>query len=114
VVVLDPGLMGLLVVSLGQKVVGTLLINSSLTREVLNIPNGRRTVLGDATAIALRRGLGSATAPIVNTAILGAFARACPEVTIDSIVESIKVSVPAKREQNVAAAQDAYKQLEGL
>lgn len=114
VVVLDPALMGMMDVTEGQKEDGTLLINTSHTREELNIPNGRRTVLVDATAIALRRGLGSATAPIVNTAILGAFARACPEVGIDSILESIKDSVPAKREQNLAAAQDAYKQLEGL
>ncbi len=114
VVVLDPALMGMIDVTEGQKEGGTLLINTSHSPEELKLPNGRRTVLVDATAIALRRGLGSATAPIVNTAILGAFARACPEVGIDSILESIKGSVPAKREQNVAAAQDAYKQLEGL
>ncbi|MBI0584068.1 MAG: 2-oxoacid:acceptor oxidoreductase family protein [Methanomassiliicoccus sp.] len=114
VVVLDHGLMKLVDVQQGQKEGGALVVNTSMSREELDLPSDRRTLLIDATAIALRRGLGSATSPIVNTAILGAFARASDIVSIDSIIESIKESVPAKREQNVAAAQDAYKALEGM
>jgi len=114
VVVLDHGLMKLVNVLEGQKDGGSLVVNTSMPLDELGLPAGRRTLLIDATSIALRRGLGSATAPIVNTAILGAFARACDVVSIDSILDSIKESVPAKRDQNVAAAQDAYRALEGM
>ncbi len=114
VVVLDPALMSMIDVTEGQKEDGTLVINTSHSAKELNLPPERRTVLVDATAIALRHGLGSATAPIVNTAILGAFARACQDVSIGALAESIKEAVPAKREQNVAAAQDAYRLLEGI
>jgi pyruvate ferredoxin oxidoreductase gamma subunit/2-oxoisovalerate ferredoxin oxidoreductase gamma subunit len=69
-----------------------------------------RLVLVDATSIALKRGLGSPTSPIVNIAILGAFARACTKVSIEAILESIRESVPSKRDENVAAAQDAYQE----
>ncbi len=114
VVVLDHGLMKMVNVLEGQKEGGSLVVNTSMSMDELGLPADRRTLLIDATTIALRRGLGSATAPIVNTAILGAFARASDVVSIDSILESIKESVPAKREQNVAAAQDAYRALEGM
>lgn len=114
VVVLDHGLMKMVNVFEGQKNGGSVVVNTSLSMEELGLPAERRTLLIDATTIALRRGLGSATAPIVNTAILGAFARACDIVSIDSILESIKESAPAKRDQNVAAAQDAYRALEGM
>ena len=43
----------------------------------------------DATAIAVKHGLGSREAPIVNTAILGAFAKTTGIVKIESLVESI-------------------------
>ena len=114
VVALDHGLMKMVNVLEGQKEGGSLVVNTSMSMDELGLPADRRTLLIDATTIALRRGLGSATAPIVNTAILGAFARACDVVSIDSILESIKESVPAKRDQNVAAAQDAYRALEGM
>lgn len=114
VVVLDHGLMKMVDVLEGQKEGGSLVVNTSMSMEELGLPTDRRTLLVDATTIALRRGLGTATAPIVNTAILGAFARACDVVSIDSILESIRESAPAKRDQNVAAAQDAYRALEGM
>ncbi len=114
VVVLDHALMRLVNVLEGHKEGGSLVVNTSLPLKELSLPEGLRTVLIDATTIALRRGLGSATAPIVNTAILGAFAKACDIVSIDSILESIKESAPAKKEQNVAAAQDAYRAVGGM
>lgn len=112
VVVLDQGLIKLVDVMQGHKKDGAVVVNTTKTLSQIGLPTDRRLLLVDATSIALNRGLGSATAPIVNTAILGAFARVCTKVSIDSILESIKESVPAKREQNVAAAQDAYQQWE--
>jgi 2-oxoacid:acceptor oxidoreductase gamma subunit (pyruvate/2-ketoisovalerate family) len=114
VVVLDQGLIKLVDVLQGHKPGGSVVVNTSKSMTQVGLPTDRRLVLVDATTIALNRGLGSGTAPIVNTAMLGAFARACPVVSIDSIVECIRASVPAKHEQNVAAALDAYQQWEWM
>jgi Pyruvate/2-oxoacid:ferredoxin oxidoreductase gamma subunit len=62
----------------------------------------------DATTIAVKHGLGSKESPIVNTAILGAFAKATGIVKIDSLVESIMDSAPAKKNENAEAAKEAY------
>lgn len=114
VVILDQGLIKLVDVLQGHRKEGSVVVNTAKTLTELGLPLDRRQVLVDATSIALRRGLGSETAPIVNTAILGAFARACTKISIDAILESIKESVPSKPQQNVAAAQDAYSQWEWL
>ncbi len=114
VVILDQGLIKLVDVLQGHRKEGSVVVNTAKTLTELGLPLDRRQVLVDATSIALRRGLGSETAPIVNTAILGAFGRACTKVSIDAILESIKESVPSKPQQNVAAAQDAYQQWEWL
>jgi Pyruvate/2-oxoacid:ferredoxin oxidoreductase gamma subunit len=52
--------------------------------------------------------LGSRATPIVNTAILGAFAKATGLVGIDAVVEAVGESVPMKQEENKQAAIDAY------
>lgn len=114
VVILDQGLIKLVDVLQGHRPEGSIVVNTAKSLAELGLPLDRRQILVDATTIALRRGLGSETAPIVNTAILGAFARACTSVSIDSILGSIRESVPAKREENVAAAEDAYQQWEWM
>jgi len=62
----------------------------------------------DASRIALRRGLGSRTHPIVNTAILGAFARATGLVGRDAVCDAIRQEVPSQQDANVEAAREAY------
>jgi Pyruvate/2-oxoacid:ferredoxin oxidoreductase gamma subunit len=47
----------------------------------------------------------------VNTAILGAFAKATGLVTIESVVEAIRESVPVRAEENAKAARDAYEEV---
>ncbi|KYC55642.1 MAG: Pyruvate synthase subunit PorC [Candidatus Methanofastidiosum methylothiophilum] len=47
-------------------------------------------------------------APIVNTSMLGAFAKVSSEVTLESIILAINESVPLKKEENVKAAKEAY------
>ncbi|TQS83528.1 pyruvate ferredoxin oxidoreductase [Candidatus Methanomassiliicoccus intestinalis] len=106
VVVLDQGLIKLTNVLQGMKEDGTAIVNTSKTAAELGLPEN--TVTFDATSAALKFGLGSQTAPIVNTAILGAFARVCNAVSMSSIIDCIKSSVPAKREENAAAAEFAY------
>lgn len=108
VVVLDQALIRLTDVLGGLKEDGTVLVNTSRRADELGLETDRPVAVVDATAIALRRGLGSPSSPIVNTAILGAFARQCPSVPIEAIVGSIREVAPAKREENAQAALDAY------
>ncbi|WP_400208431.1 2-oxoacid:acceptor oxidoreductase family protein [Candidatus Methanomassiliicoccus intestinalis] len=106
VIVLDQGLLGLTNVLQGMKKDGRAIINTSKNAAELGLPEN--TVTFDATSAALQFGLGSQTSPIVNTAILGVFARVCDAIPMSSILECIKKSVPAKREENAAAAEFAY------
>jgi len=66
-----------------------------------------RVATVDANSIAVSHGVGSPTAPVVNTTILGAFARVTGLVTIDSVIRAIKEIVPAKRDENALAAKEA-------
>ena len=59
-------------------------------------------------AVAVRHGLGSASQPVVNTAILGAFARATGVVGLDEVLAAIEHGVPTRTEENRAAAVEAH------
>jgi pyruvate ferredoxin oxidoreductase gamma subunit/2-oxoisovalerate ferredoxin oxidoreductase gamma subunit len=52
--------------------------------------------------------LGSKIAPIVNTSILGAFAKISKEIMLESIVLAINESDLSKKEDNIKAAKQAY------
>lgn len=107
VVVLDSSLLKAVDVDMGLKPDGTVLINTDKKPEEIKDVSGKIATV-DATKIAVKHGLGSKEAPIVNTAILGAFAGATGVVKIESIVESILESAPAKRKENAEAAKEAY------
>jgi 2-oxoacid:acceptor oxidoreductase gamma subunit (pyruvate/2-ketoisovalerate family) len=62
----------------------------------------------DARAISERQGLGRT----INTAILGAYARLSGKPSLEVLLASIEEMVPAKKKENLAAAQQAYEQLE--
>lgn len=108
VVVLDPVLLGTVDVTAGLKAGGTILVNTPKAPGELKLPE--RFIVGtcDATAIALRHGLGSRTMPIVNTAMAGAWSALTGVVTLDAILGEVPVLVPNKAEANIAAAKDAF------
>lgn len=108
VVVLDPTLVEIAGVTRGLQPGGTLLINTEKSPSTLAAFASFRVFTVDAGRIALRHRLGSRTHPIVNTAILGAFARATGLVSADAVCEAIRSEVPAHPEENVAAAREAY------
>ncbi len=108
VIVLDPSLMNMVDVFQGLKPEGKVLINTTRTKEDLGIRVPNKVVTVDATGIALKRGLGSETSPIVNTAIVGAFVRMFPKISIDSLLASVKEAAPVKKEENAFAAKDSY------
>jgi 2-oxoacid:acceptor oxidoreductase gamma subunit (pyruvate/2-ketoisovalerate family) len=110
VVVLDPSLIRTVDVAAGLREEGLMLINGPREMPV-NPGRGYKTMVFDATSVSLRHGLGSRTAPIVNTAMLGAFAAATGIVQIESLERSIPDFVPGRPEANVAACRDAYERM---
>jgi len=108
VVVLDPTLIEVANVSRGLKEGGILLLNTDRPPRDFPRFSAFRVATVDAGPIALRHGLGSRTHPIVNTGILGAFARATGMVALDSVCEAIREEVPSHHEANVGAAREAY------
>lgn len=108
IIVLDPTLVKTVDVASGIKRSGFILINSRRNPSQFRLGPAKVFTV-DAESIALKYGLGSPIAPIVNTTILGAFARISGEVKISSIVDSIKEYVPVKVKENISAAEEAYK-----
>ncbi len=101
VIVLDDGLLSVVDVYSGLKEDGEVIINThekveSASHKVFDV---------DATGIALEI-LG---VNIVNTIILGYFAKKTGEVSIESLIEVIKETFPGPiGEKNAVAAQKAY------
>ena len=106
VIVLDPSLLKAVDVTAGLREGGIVLVNTPKSPGELDIDAKVATV--NATNIAIKHGLGSRAAPIVNSSILGAFAKVSSLVKIESLLVSIKRNAPAKKEENAAAAQEAY------
>jgi 2-oxoacid:acceptor oxidoreductase gamma subunit (pyruvate/2-ketoisovalerate family) len=108
IVVLDPTLLDAVDVTSGLKPNGWVVLNSDRHPGEFRSLASFRVGTVDASKIAVENQLGSRTNPIVNTAILGAFCRVTGLVSIDTVVESIRESVPAKAEANTRAALEAY------
>ena len=108
VVVLDSGLMRTINVIAGLKPNGLLLVNTEKAPDKLDVSFQGRLATIDATGIALAHGLGTKAMPIVNTAVLGALARASGVVSRDSVRRAVERFVPAKQQANVLAVDDAY------
>ncbi len=108
VVVLDAGLLQRIPVTNGLRAGGILLVNTPKPPEGLLEAGPFLVSTVDATRIALEHGLGSSTLPIVNTAVLGAFARASGVVSLDAVREAIDSFSPARRADNCAAASDGF------
>ena len=108
VVVLEPGLFQVVPVTLGLKPEGLLLVNSPKAPEELSTPYAGRRATVDATSIARELKLGSASTPIVNTAVLGAFARASLVVREESVDTAIARFLPTRTEENRRAAHEGF------
>jgi len=87
---------------------GWILLNTAKSVDHFAFGNQCRVACVDAGRIAVEEGLGSLTQPIVNTAILGAYARITQEVSLESVLAAIDEGVPYKLESNREAAKKAY------
>jgi pyruvate ferredoxin oxidoreductase gamma subunit/2-oxoisovalerate ferredoxin oxidoreductase gamma subunit len=109
VVVLDPTLMEVVDVSAGLKPGGIVIINTARPASDFKAKfKNAKIFTVDATKIAVENKLGTATNPIVNTAILGAISKAANKITMDAIKKGIAEGAPGKKENNQKAAQQAF------
>jgi 2-oxoacid:acceptor oxidoreductase gamma subunit (pyruvate/2-ketoisovalerate family) len=107
-IVLDPTLVRAVDVSSGLKPGGSILLNTDRPPEAYpELMQHFRVGTVDASSIARKHGLGSKTQPIVNTAILGAFAAFSGMVGLESIRAAIQEDMPLHAEANIQAAREA-------
>jgi 2-oxoacid:acceptor oxidoreductase gamma subunit (pyruvate/2-ketoisovalerate family) len=107
-VVLDPVLTQVVDVFSGVQPGCLAYLNADAMPDGLAAPAGVEVVLQNATRIALQHRLGSAEAPIVNTAVLGGFAGLTGIVGCPALAAAIRDTVPVQADRNVAAMVDAY------
>ncbi len=112
-VVLDATLIETVEVTSGLKRNGLILINSEHPPEAFAHLGRFHVATVDAARIAVEHGLGTRQQPIVNTSILGAYAKASGAVGLDAILRAIDDAVPSGTEANQAAARDAHEAVRG-
>lgn len=112
VVVLDAVLLGTIDVTAGLTPGGTILINTPKAAADLKLPDQFVVATCDATGIALRHGLGSRTTPIVNTAMIGAWAALTGAVPLSAVLTQVPLLVPVKADANAAAAREAFEDVQ--
>jgi len=114
-VILDSTLISAVPLTDGLKPNGKIIINTQRPPDDFSFPDteNAKVYTVDCSTIALKHSLGSKAAPIVNTAILGAVAKATGLASIDSIMDAIKEKIPIKKEENALAAKETYEQIAG-
>ena len=108
VIVQDVRLLHHVDVTNGLKPAGWILINTPGPFGNLDVFTDFRLAWVDATRIALKNDLGTRTQPIVNTAMIGAFARIVGEPSLDMISAAIKDEISSRPEKNIQASREAY------
>jgi 2-oxoacid:acceptor oxidoreductase gamma subunit (pyruvate/2-ketoisovalerate family) len=111
VIVLDPYIYKVVDVTEGLNKNGILVMNTTKKPSEVGL-NGWRVATVDATGIALELNLLVAGLPVVNTSILGAFAKATGEVKLESILKAVNETWSgAAGERNARATELAYERL---
>ena len=109
VVVLDPVLLELVNVTDGLKNGGWLIANTTKKPEELSTLGSFKIATVDATGIALELNLKVAGFAVVNTPMLGAFAKATNLISLESVKKAILDEWTGEiAELNVKAAEIAY------
>lgn len=108
IVILDPSLIGFIELTKGLKEGGWIIVNSSKDPEELQLDKKFKIATVPARGIAVKYHLGSASTPIVNTAILGGVVKILKLCSLESLLDAIREGVPRKKEENVKAAEESY------
>ncbi len=111
IVVMDQSLLTAVDVTKGLKKGGWILINASESPADSTSFSEFKPAYVDATQIALHNRLGTRTHPILNTAMMGAFARILGTPSMEAIEKAIKEEVPDYAEKNILAAKEAYEKV---
>lgn len=108
VIVQDATILNELDVTEGLKRGGMILVNTDKNGTELGLKGSFRVVAFSAEEIA-RRILGR---PIMNTAILGAFAAITNEISLDAALRAVRSKFPGELgEKNAQVVQESYKRL---
>lgn len=109
VIVLDPTLFTAVNILGSLKPAGWLLVNTSQRPDALDVTTGIKVATVDAAAIALKFHLLKEGAPIVNTPMLGVFARAAGIVDVEHMEKGLKWKLSGTAAAtNIAALRAAY------
>lgn len=114
VVVQDRTLLQSIDVTRGLKPGGWILINAPDSFAGTDTFAAFSVAAVDATRIALKHKLGSRTHPIVNTAMIGAFASLLGMPPLDALAQAIGEEITIAAESNIRAAEDASRELRRL
>ena len=106
-ILMDPNLISNPMVMAGVDESTIVLVNALTAAPIGNLA-GNRVFTVNATAIAGRMGLVTASFPIVNTAMVGAFAAASGLLELAAISRVVAANAPIKKEENVDAAREAF------
>lgn len=108
VAVLDDGLLEVVDVTEGLKEDGIVIVNTTKSPSELGLPRGRVWTY-DGTGIALKHGLLVAGLPVVNTTMLGAFAKATGLVKLETVQKIIREKWSGKvGDKNAVGAKEAF------
>jgi 2-oxoacid:acceptor oxidoreductase gamma subunit (pyruvate/2-ketoisovalerate family) len=111
VIVLDPYIYKVVDVTEGMKKDGVIVINTKRKPEEIGLKDWRVATV-DATGVALELNLLVAGLPVVNTSILGAFAKATGEIRLGSVLKAVSETWSGGAgEKNSKATELAYERL---
>lgn len=108
IVVQDIKLLEIVDVTKGLKPGGSILMNARFLPKNTESFSGFKLAFVNADHIAADNGLGTRTHPIINTAMIGAFARVLEMPPLDRVISAIINDIHMKTDQNVMAARQAF------
>ena len=108
ILVQDSRLMQTVAVTQGMQPGGWALLNTPADTDFSHLFSDFRLVSVDATRIAMEHNLGTRTHPMVNTAMIGAFARIMEMPPIDTVMDAIRADIDVAPEKNAQAALEAF------
>jgi pyruvate ferredoxin oxidoreductase gamma subunit/2-oxoisovalerate ferredoxin oxidoreductase gamma subunit len=114
VLILDPALAAYLPLTDGLEPGGTVVMNAPGPEALAGMSRAYRLSFVDGSAIAARHRIGTPTAPIVNTTMVGAFARATGIVGREHLAVAMRELFGAKADVNTTAAFEAHDALRTL